>query len=162
MPSTPIPPFEGGGMRLYYDKQGKPQLMRTPKRKPTKEQQLAFIEKPREGRVRFVAGGLLGGTQHEQIFIGGMWKDCTSEYDCYQGAKARCQNPHHKSWKDYGGRGILFKFVSFQQFINHIGLKPSPELSIDRINNDGYYTIGNVRWANAKEQSANRRSSKKV
>jgi hypothetical protein len=143
-------------MRLYYDKQGKPQLARTRK---TRGESIS-IAKPKEGKIRYTPGGLLGGEQHAQIFLGGKWQDCYSEQLAYLSAKKRCENPKDTHWKDYGGRGILFKFVSFYQFINHAGLKPSLELSIDRINNDGHYTIGNVRWATVLEQAHNRRPRK--
>jgi hypothetical protein len=70
----------------------------------------------------------------------------TSEYEAYCHAKRRCRVPKDKAFADYGGRGIKFLFTSFVEFINHIGLKPSPELALDRIDNDGHYEVGNVRW----------------
>ena len=56
-----------------------------------------------------------------------------------------------------GGRGIKFLFESLTQFIEHIGMKPSPKLTLDRIDSDGNYEIGNVRWASWKQQAATRR-----
>lgn len=82
------------------------------------------------------------------------------EYRAFQGAKYRCTNPNGKGWMDYGGRGIEFRFDNVTEFINHIGFKPNPSLSLDRINNDGHYEIGNVRWATKKEQRCNQRSRK--
>lgn len=84
----------------------------------------------------------------------------TKEYAIYLSAKARCGNKNVKFYKDYGGRGIMFLFTSFEEFYQHIGPKPTPKHQLDRINNDGNYEIGNVRWATAKENSNNRRSSK--
>jgi hypothetical protein len=79
-----------------------------------------------------------------------------AEMQAYCDAKRRCQNPKHKQWPGYGGRGIEFKFDSFSAFIDHIG--PRPEgLTLDRINNDSHYEIGNVRWADRKTQANNRR-----
>lgn len=80
-----------------------------------------------------------------------------AEYRSYQHAKARCQTPTDAAYSDYGGRGIEFRFKSYQEFIDHIGVKPTPHYSLDRINNDGHYEIGNVRWADRQTQCHNRR-----
>jgi hypothetical protein len=79
------------------------------------------------------------------------------EYTAYYSAKGRCNNVKDESYPDYGGRGIKFNFVSFEEFLRELGLRPSSNHSLDRINNDGNYEIGNVRWATAKEQLYNRR-----
>lgn len=85
-------------------------------------------------------------------------KDFTSpEYYVYVAAKQRCTNPRNASYKNYGGRGIKFKFKDFQEFIKHIGLRPNSKVQLDRIKNDGNYEVGNVRWATKEEQMLNRR-----
>lgn len=84
----------------------------------------------------------------------------TPEYAAYHNAKYRCTNPQAGNFTDYGGRGIKFLFESFEQFIEHIGRKPSPELELDRIDNNGHYETGNVRWADRSTQINNRRSWK--
>lgn len=84
----------------------------------------------------------------------------TPEYRAYFGAKNRCENPNNNAYKDYGGRGIKFKFLSFEEFIGEVGLKPSEKYSIDRINNDGHYEIGNVKWSTSTEQNKNQRKRK--
>jgi hypothetical protein len=71
-------------------------------------------------------------------------------------AKARCQNPKDAKFPSYGGRGIEFRFSSFAQFYAEVGARPKG-MSIERINNDGHYEVGNVKWATAKEQRANQR-----
>jgi hypothetical protein len=81
----------------------------------------------------------------------------TAEYRIFEAAKSRCTNPNHPAYRNYGGRGIKFLFTSFEQFIEHIGLRPGKEFSLDRINNDGNYEIGNVRWATRSQQGANKR-----
>ena len=81
----------------------------------------------------------------------------TPEYWAYKGAKGRCTNPKNQSYEDYGARGIQFRFNSFQEFLEEVGKRPSSYHSLDRINNDGHYEKGNLRWANKKEQANNRR-----
>jgi hypothetical protein len=83
----------------------------------------------------------------------------TPEYRAYHHAKDRCNNSKDKGYPYYGGRGIEFRFKSFEEFITHIGLKPNPRLSLDRIKNDGHYEIGNVQWATRSQQTKNRRSN---
>lgn len=81
----------------------------------------------------------------------------TPEYRAYNDAKTRCTNPNVGSWEYYGGRGIQFRFTSFMEFLDEIGPRPSPNHSLDRINSDGHYERGNVRWATKSEQMKNRR-----
>lgn len=73
----------------------------------------------------------------------------------------RCHNPNLKQYARYGARGITVCQEwrdSFEAFLTHIGPRPSPEYSIDRIDNDKGYFPGNVRWATRQEQVANRRT----
>ena len=81
----------------------------------------------------------------------------TPEYTAYCDAKARCNNPKRQGYEYYGGRGIEFKFDSFLDFIDCMGDKPSQEYSLDRIDPNGNYEDGNVRWADWSTQMKNRR-----
>lgn len=79
------------------------------------------------------------------------------ELSAYYGARKRCNNPKSKDFYLYGGRGIKFLFKNFQEWFEALGLRPSPALSVDRIDPDGHYETGNVRWATAKQQRLNQR-----
>ena len=71
-------------------------------------------------------------------------------------AKNRCTNPKHKRWSDWGGRGIAFNFTSFDDFLAEVGL-PGKEDTLDRIENDGHYEAGNLRWTTRLQQQHNKR-----
>lgn len=80
----------------------------------------------------------------------------SAEYKAFHRAKERCNNPNNIRYARYGGRGIEFRFQSINEFIQSIGRQPSPQHSINRINNDGHYEPGNVEWATPKRQAANK------
>lgn len=93
-------------------------------------------------------------------FVHGHASKRTPEYKCWKGIMQRCENPKVKRFSDYGGRGICVceKWrESFLDFFAYMGPKPSPQHSIDRINNDGNYEPTNCRWATASEQNKNQR-----
>jgi len=80
-------------------------------------------------------------------------------YKVYLQARARCQNPKNKSFKNYGGRGIEFRFKTFEEFWGCLGSTWVEGLSIERGNNEGHYEAGNVKWATTYEQLRNQRSN---
>lgn len=84
----------------------------------------------------------------------------TPEYAAWKRARNRCNNPRNRAYKDYGGRGIKFLFPDFAAWLAELGLRPSPELTVGRINNNGNYESGNVRWETDLEQNRNRRPLK--
>lgn len=77
----------------------------------------------------------------------------------YHHARTRCCNPNDKAFPCYGGRGIEFRFTSFKEFIDEVGRRPSSKHTLDRIDSNGHYEKGNVRWATMKEQQNNRRNN---
>jgi hypothetical protein len=87
------------------------------------------------------------------------------EYRAWQKMKARCYNPNDKSFKHYGQRGLLVYpewHTSFDSFLKHIGPRPSDKHSLDRIDVNGHYWPGNVRWATNLEQQNNMRRNLRV
>jgi hypothetical protein len=90
-------------------------------------------------------------------------RQLTPEYRAWLSMRVRCYRPTYEHYADYGGRGITVcdQWVdSFVTFYAHIGPKPSPEMSLDRIDNDGNYEPGNVRWATKAQQRRNQRCSR--
>jgi len=77
----------------------------------------------------------------------------------WQNILQRCNRAHHPIYRHYGGRGIKCTFKSFEEFEEAIGTRPSEDHSVDRINVDGNYEPGNIRWATQSEQNRNRRDT---
>jgi hypothetical protein len=81
----------------------------------------------------------------------------------YWAIKRRCLDKSDPGYINYGGRGILMspEWVHDRQafeiwILTNLG--PRPEgLTLDRMNNDGHYEPGNLRWATYKTQANNRR-----
>jgi hypothetical protein len=87
-------------------------------------------------------------------------KEYMQEYTSWRGMKKRCYNETNASFKHYGARGIKVCerwFNSFENFLEDVGPKPAKDFSIDRIDVNGNYEPGNVRWADAETQAQNRR-----
>lgn len=100
----------------------------------------------------------------EDARLAALRKSHRHEYYAWQSMLQRCLRATHPKFHLYGGRGISvcdrWK-CSFLNFIRDVGPKPHNGLSIDRIDNDGDYEPGNVRWADAMTQARNKRQRKK-
>jgi hypothetical protein len=80
-------------------------------------------------------------------------------YSTVKSAYSRCYNEKYSCYHRYGGRGITVEFKDEVEFINFIKNELpgwSPEMSLDRINNNLNYSKTNLRWATNQEQSLNR------
>lgn len=86
----------------------------------------------------------------------------TPEYCAWKHLNGRCNNPNNKAFKNYGGRGIRVYYSSFDEFLGDVGTRPSPKHSVDRINVNGHYEVGNCRWATPAQQVANRRCVRNI
>lgn len=81
-------------------------------------------------------------------------------------ATRRCTDPRSNCWKWYGARGIRVCsewLEDPQAFVSYIAALPGASdlsLSLDRIDNEGHYEPGNLRWATQIEQNRNQRRSK--
>lgn len=75
--------------------------------------------------------------------------------------RQRCNDPKNNRYNLYGGRGIYVcqNWKKFQGFLSDMGVPPTVEHSIDRINNNKSYDVTNCKWSTRYEQAANRRNS---
>jgi len=85
----------------------------------------------------------------------------TKIYAVWASIIQRCNNPNHKQYKDYGGRGIIVckRWLKFENFLEDIGEIPKG-LTLDRINNNGSYSLENCKLSTMKEQQRNTRRTK--
>jgi hypothetical protein len=81
------------------------------------------------------------------------------EYGVWCAMLTRCYNQKSRSYPYYGARGISVceRWHDFGNFISDMGRRPSPRLTIDRMDNDGNYEPANCRWATKGQQMRNRR-----
>lgn len=75
----------------------------------------------------------------------------------------RCTRPKVKAYKNYGGRGIAIcnewrhDYSAFHAYVSELEHYGENGYSLDRINNDGNYEPGNLRWATHLQQANNKR-----
>jgi hypothetical protein len=86
-------------------------------------------------------------------------KTRTPIYTLWRGIKQRLRQQSayrgirlHEAWEH--------DFLAFETFIMSLGPKPTPQHTLDRIDPTGHYEPGNLRWADKKTQSENRRNNK--
>lgn len=78
----------------------------------------------------------------------------------------RCDNPDHKYYERYGGRGIDIcedwkqSYKNFETWAMSHGYKEN--LTLDRIDNSGGYNSENCKWSTKKEQANNRSTNRLI
>lgn len=82
----------------------------------------------------------------------------TVAYARWLGMMKRCYDTNSKDFKYWGGRGIKVceRWHEPANFVSDMGQPATPELTIDRIDNDGHYESFNCRWATQTVQQNNR------
>jgi hypothetical protein len=84
-------------------------------------------------------------------------------YGVHKGMMARCYNPDHVSFKDYGARGVRVcpewhDVVAFCEWVDaNLSARKTGE-TLNRIDNERGYESGNVEWADWRKQNRNRRN----
>lgn len=87
----------------------------------------------------------------------------TSLYYAWNTMRSRCSNPKSHKYKMYGARGIKVckewenDFKKFYDYVSQLPHFEEKGRTLDRINDNGNYEPGNVRWATPGEQANNTR-----
>lgn len=88
-----------------------------------------------------------------------------SEYRAWSNMLQRCQNECHPRYHQYGGRGVEVCdewSMSFENFLADMGPKPTPDLTLDRIDPRGNYDPTNCRWISFDANRRNRRGEYRI
>jgi hypothetical protein len=90
-------------------------------------------------------------------------------YNRVQGMRARCMSPSNSQYSAYGGRGIRFGFNGVKDgtlwIMHNLGIpefsskEERSHIQIDRINPDGHYEPGNLRWISVNLNQYNKRGN---
>ena len=93
----------------------------------------------------------------------------TREYGVWCGMLRRSSDPKSVGYQNYGGRGIEASpewqdnvEIFYADLVDEIGPHPGKGWSIDRIDNNGDYQRGDIKWSTRTEQNRNQRRSQPI
>lgn len=88
----------------------------------------------------------------------------TKEYKSWTGMMHRCYVPTDISYPNYGGRGIRVcrRWHEAKNFLEDMGPRPAPGMSLDRKDNNKGYSKANCIWSDRKTQNRNRRGNRMI
>lgn len=118
---------------------------------------------PKRIRLDGLTSGLVEGcgcVRMERTVTHGLTKNPL--YETWRHIIDRCTKPSDSAYQNYGGRGIGIcdQWLDVRTFVRDLEHLYSPGLEIDRIDNDGNYEPGNVRFVSRAENADNRRSGR--
>lgn len=98
---------------------------------------------------RWKHGGYSGGSE-------------TPEHYIWRSMLVRCTKTDNRSYRYYGGRGIKVcdRWMQFENFLADMGRRPTPQHSLERIDNDKGYEPSNCVWDTHSAQQKNKTSTR--
>lgn len=139
----------------FYERKDRPSSLRSPCKKCRAKSQKNYSH-TKEGK----RSNRKGQKNYRQTLNGYL-------REVYYAIRRRCNKPHCRMYRYYGGRGIECRFECFVDFfscvVTDLGITKLNQikgLQIDRIDNDRHYEPGNIRFVTAKVNCNNRGNSK--
>ena len=85
-------------------------------------------------------------------------------YSTWKSMKSRCNNPNVSHYKYYGGKGVKVcnEWLDFWVFVKDMYPSFKEGLTLDRLDNNGDYSLANCRWSTPVEQASNQSTSLKI
>lgn len=89
-------------------------------------------------------------------------KECHEAWNSWCEMRRRCYKTNRHNHKYYGAKGIKVadRWLGkngFDNFVKDMGKKPTPQHTLDRIDNTKNYSPSNCRWADKQTQAMNRK-----